>query len=107
MKFILSILMLPLLITLSVAGLLCGFFAVCVNLEFLQSGSSGAHALKGCLYIAAGTALPLAVLTTLAGVFLAFCSFVFKSWSRAVVSLLAAFLATLIWRYFLLYPLPL
>lgn len=107
MKFILSILMLPLIVALSLAGLLYGFFTLCVNLACLQSGSSGAHALKGCLYLAAGIGLPLAVLTTLTGVFLAFCAFVFKSWSRAIVSLSAAFLAFLIWRCFLFFPLPL
>lgn len=107
MKFLLSVLMLPLIILILIAGLCIGFFVSCVNLEMLHTGLPSAHTMKGCLYIAVGIGLPAAVLSAVAGAALVVCAFVFKSWSRAIVCAAIGAGGFLIWRYFVNYPFPL
>ena len=101
MKLIISILMLPVVIMLSLAGLIYGFVRLLITRPFLQEPTATAHTVKGCLYVAIGCGLPLSVLVAAAGALLMICAFIFKSWTRAFFAAGAATLAVLMWLYYL------
>jgi len=108
MKLLISILMFPVIILLSLAGLCWGFVVICLShTDFFQAETAQAHTVKGCLYTAIGCGLPLSVATAAAGAVLVVLSFIFKSWTRAILAGGAAFLAIWMWLYFLNITYPL
>ncbi len=106
MKLIISILTFPLVLALSFTGLFALFVKIVLESECIQDGSAFAHMMKGLTYVSIGCGLPLAVLTAFLGAVLMILSFIFKSWTRAVVTGGMGFLAVLLWLYFLSIPFP-
>ncbi len=106
MKLIISILTFPLVLALSVTGLFALYASSMIGSSVVEDGTAFSHFLKGTIYVSIGCGLPLAVLTALLGAALMICSFIFKSWTRALVTGGLGFLAVLIWLYFLSIPFP-
>ena len=106
MKLIISLLMFPAFLSLIFSGLCGGFYFSCSQLSMAGEYSFPGHLLKAFLYIAIGIGLSCSIFSVIAGIVLTVVSFIFKSWSRAIVSLAIAFFAGYLWRYFLYVALP-
>ena len=101
MKIVISILLIPLEILAFLTFAMWGFYFLCADMELASSSTPQAHVFKALLYMAIGLGLPGAVLCTLAGTALGIASFIFKSWTRAVLSLAVAAGGVYVWYYFL------
>ncbi len=106
MKLIISILTFPLVLALSLAGLGALTVKLLLDSSMIAGESATAHTVKGIVYVCIGSGLPLAIVSAVAGAALMVLAFIFKSWTRAVVTGGLGFLAVLLWLYFLEIPYP-
>lgn len=106
MKILISILMFPAFIVLGLSSVCWGFVRCMMARPELTQDTAAVHSLKGCIYIAIGCGLPLTVAAAAFGAVLVILSFIFKSWTRAIVSGAIAFAAVMMWLYFLNIPFP-
>ena len=108
MKLIISLLMVPVIIALGLNALITGFvWLVLNNPEWIAGDTPATHTLKGCVYAAVGSALPLAVAIAVICAALVAASFIFKSWSQAIFTGLAGAAAVVMWLYLLNITYPL
>ena len=102
-KFLISLLIFPVLVLLALDGIAAG---ICQWL--VSGGGSGseaaAHTAKAVAYFMIASGLTLSVICVAAGIPLTVLSFIFKSWKRALVSIGVTVAAAALWRYFLLLP---
>ena len=102
-KFIISILLFPVLILLALDGIAAGICKWIVSGGF-SGAESAVHSAKATAYFLIGSGLTLSVICVAAGIPLMILSFIFKSWRRALVSGGIALIAAALWRYFMLLP---
>ncbi len=101
MKLIISLLLFPSFVSILLAYGCYGFYKFGMADILSSEFTSRAHIWKAFMYMAMGSGLPLAVFSFLTAVPLAFCAFVFKSWTRAVFAIAIAASGMYIWLYFL------
>ena len=101
MKLIISILLFPSFLAILLAWGCYSFYRYGMAQALSSEFTSSAHLLKAFMYMAMGTGIPLAMFSALTGAVLTLCSFIFKSWTRAVFSMGIAGSGGYIWYYFL------
>ena len=107
MKLLISILLFPTLLVILAAFGCYGFYRYGIANPLSAGGeTSDAHLLKAFLHMAMGTGLPLSILAFVSGSVLTVVSFLFKSWTRAILSGGIATAAMYFWLYFMNAPLP-
>jgi formate-dependent nitrite reductase membrane component NrfD len=102
-KFLLSLLISPVLFLLALDGVAAGVCKWIVSRGF-SGVESAAHTAKATAYFLIASGLTLSVICVAMGVPLMVLSFVFKSWRRAFVCIGITLAAAALWRYFLLLP---
>ncbi len=107
MKLLISILLFPTLLIILLAFGCFAFYRYGIANPLAAGGeTSDAHLLKAFLYMAMGAGLPLSILAFISGCVLTAASFLFKSWTRAVLSGGIAAAAMYFWLYFMNTPYP-
>jgi len=107
MKLLISILLFPTVLIILVALGCYGFYRYGIANPLSAGGeTSDAHMLKAFLYMAVGVGLPLSILSFISGCVLTVASFIFKSWSRAALSIGIAAAGMYFWLYFVNTPFP-
>ncbi|MBR2435741.1 MAG: hypothetical protein IKB22_09750 [Lentisphaeria bacterium] len=101
MKTVISILLFPCILVVLAAWGCYAFYCNGISDPLAAEFTSKAHTFKAFLYMAMGIGLPGAILCSVCGSALVVLSFIFKSWSRAVISGLIAASGVYIWLYFL------
>ena len=102
-KFIISLLIFPVLVLLALDGIAAGICKWIVSGGF--SGSvSAVHSAKATADFLIGSGLTLSVICVAMGIPLMILSFIFKSWRRALISIGITLAAAALWRYFMLLP---
>ena len=102
-KFLISLLLFPVLFLLVLDGVAAG---VC---QWLVSGGfsgpeSAVHSAKATAYFMIASGLTLSIVCVASGIPLMIASFIFKSWRRALISIGITLAAAALWRYFMLLP---
>lgn len=107
MKFFISILLFPMVLVILLAFGCYAFYRYGIANPLSAGGEThDAHLLKAFLYMSMGAGLPLSILAFLSGCVLTVCSFLFKSWSRALFSGGIAAAGMYFWLYFMNAPYP-
>ena len=107
MKLLISILLFPTLLVLLLAFGCYAFYRYGIANPLSAGGeTSDAHLLKAFLYMSMGAGLPLSILSFLSGCVLTVASFLFKSWTRAFLSVGIATAGMHFWLYFMNTPFP-
>ncbi len=102
-KFIISLLLFPVLFLLSLDCIAAGICKWLVSGGF-SGAESAVHSAKATAYFMIASGLTLSVVCVALGIPLMILSFIFKSWRRALVSGGVALIAAALWRYFMLLP---
>ncbi len=102
-KFLLSLLISPVLFLLALDGIAAAICHWLVSRGF-SGVESAAHSAKATAYFLIASGLTLSVICVAAGIPLVILSFVFKSWRRALICIGITVGAAALWRYFLLLP---
>ena len=102
-KFLLSLLISPVLFLLALDGIAAGICKWIVSRGF-SGVESAAHSAKATAYFMIASGLTLSVVCVALGIPLMILSFIFKSWRRALVSIGITLIAAALWRYFMLLP---
>ena len=102
-KFIISLLIFPVLVLLALDGIAAGICKWIVSGGF-SGPESAVHSAKATAYFMIGSGLTLSMICVALGIPLMVLSFIFKSWRRALISIGITLVAALLWRYFLLLP---
>ena len=103
-KFLLSLLISPVLFLLMLDGIAAGICHWLVSRGFSGSVESAAHSAKATAYFLIAGGLTLSVACVAAGIPLMILSFIFKSWRRALLCIGITLGAAALWRYFMLLP---
>ena len=102
-KFLISLLISPLLFLLALDGIAAGICQWIVSRGF-SGTESAVHSAKATAYFMIAGGLTLSVICVAFGIPLMILSFVFKSWRRALVCIAITLGAAALWRYFMLLP---
>ena len=102
-KFIISLLLFPVLVLLALDGIAAGICKWLVSGGF-SGPESAVHSAKATAYFMIGSGLTLSVICVALGIPLMVLSFIFKSWRRAFISIGIILAAAALWRYFMLLP---
>ena len=102
-KFLLSLLISPVLFLLALDGIAAGICKWIVSRGF-SGVESAAHSAKATAYFMIASGLTLSVICVALGIPLMVLSFVFKSWRRAILCIVITLGAAALWRYFMLLP---
>ena len=102
-KFLLSLLISPVLFLLSLDCIAAGICKWLVSDGF-SGAESAVHSAKATAYFMIASGLTLSVVCVALGIPLIVLSFVFKSWRRALVCIGITLAAAALWRYFMLLP---
>ena len=102
-KFLLSLLISPVLFLLALDGIAAGICKWIVSRGF-SGVESAAHTAKATAYFMIASGLTLSVICVALGIPLMILSFIFKSWRRAILCIGITLIAAALWRYFLLLP---
>ena len=102
-KFLLSLLISPVLFLLALDGIAAAICHWLVSRGF-SGVESAAHSAKATAYFLIASGLTLSVICVATGIPLVILSFVFKSWRRALICIGITVGAAALWRYFLLLP---
>ena len=102
-KFLISLLISPVLFLLALDGISAGICCWLVSRGF-SGVESAAHSAKATAYFLIASGLTLSVICVATGIPLMILSFIFKSWRRALVSGGITLIAAALWRYFMLLP---
>ena len=102
-KFIISLLLFPVLFLLSLDCIAAGICKWIVSGGF-SGPESAVHSAKATAYFMIASGLTLSVVCVALGIPLMILSFIFKSWRRALVSIGITLIAAALWRYFMLLP---
>ena len=102
-KFLLSLLISPVLFLLALDGIAAGICKWLVSRGF-SGVESAAHSAKATAYFMIASGLTLSVICVAMGIPLMILSFVFKSWRRAILCIVITLCAAALWRYFMLLP---
>ena len=102
-KFIISLLIFPVLVLLALDGIAAGICKWIVSGGF-SGPESAVHSAKAMAYFMIGSGLTLSVICVAMGIPLMILSFIFKSWRRALISIGITLAAAALWRYFMLLP---
>lgn len=102
-KYVISLLIFPVLFLLALDGIAAGVCQWIVSGGF-SGPESAMHSAKATAYFMIAGGLTLSVVCVAAGIPLMILSFVFKSWRRAIVSIAITLAAAALWRYFMLLP---
>ena len=102
-KFLLSLLISPVLFLLALDGIAAGICYWLVSRGF-SGAESAAHSAKATAYFLIASGLTLSVICVAAGIPLTVLSFIFKSWRRALLCIGITLAAAALWRYFILLP---
>ena len=103
-KFLISLLISPVLFLLALDGIAAGICCWLVSRGFSGSVESAAHSAKATAYFMIASGLTLSVVCVAAGIPLMVLSFIFKSWRRALLCIGITVGAAALWRYFMLLP---
>ena len=103
-KFILSLLIFPVLVLLALDGIAAGICKWIVSGGFSGPETAAMHSAKATAYFMIGSGLTLSVICIALGIPLMILSFIFKSWRRALISIGITLAAAALWRYFMLLP---
>ena len=102
-KFLISLLLFPVLFLLALDGIAAGVCQWIVSGGF-SGPESAVHSAKATAYFMIGSGLTLSVICVALGIPLMVLSFVFKSWRRAILCIVITLGAAALWRYFMLLP---
>ena len=102
-KFLISLLISPVLFLLALDGIAAGICYWLVSRGF-SGAESAVHSAKATAYFMIASGLTLSVICVALGIPLIVLSFVFKSWRRALVCIGITLAAAALWRYFMLLP---
>lgn len=102
-KFLISLLIFPVLFLLALDGIAAGVCQWIVSGGF-SGPESAVHSAKATAYFMIASGLSLSVICVAAGIPLIILSFIFKSWKRAIISIGITLAAAALWRYFMLLP---
>ena len=102
-KFIISLLLFPVLFLLALDGIAAGVCQWIVSGGF-SGPESAVHSAKATAYFMIASGLTLSIVCVAAGIPLMIASFIFKSWRRALISIGITLAAAALWRYFMLLP---
>ena len=102
-KFLLSLLISPVLFLLALDGIAAGICQWLISRGF-SGVESAAHSAKATAYFLIAGGLTLSVVCVAAGIPLMILSFVFKSWRRAILCIGITLCAAALWRYYMLLP---
>ena len=102
-KFLISLLISPVLFLLALDGIAAGICYWLVSRGF-SGAESAAHSAKATAYFLIASGLTLSVICVAAGIPLVILSFIFKSWRRALLCIGITLAAAALWRYFILLP---
>ena len=102
-KFLISLLISPVLFLLALDGIAAGICCWLVSRGF-SGAESSAHSAKATAYFLIASGLTLSVICVAAGIPLIILSFIFKSWRRALLCIGITLGAAALWRYFMLLP---
>ena len=102
-KFVISLLLFPVLFLLALDGIAAGICQWIVSGGF-SGPESAVHSAKATAYFLIASGLTLSMVCVATGIPLMVVSFIFKSWKRAIVSIGITLAAAALWRYFMLLP---
>ena len=102
-KFLISLLISPVLFLLALDGIAAGICKWIVSRGFTGT-ESAIHSAKATAYFMIASGLTLSVICVALGIPLMILSFVFKSWRRAILCIAITLCAAALWRYFMLLP---
>lgn len=102
-KFLISLLISPVLFLLALDGITAGICKWIVSRGFTGT-ESAIHSAKATAYFTIASGLTLSVICVALGIPLMILSFVFKSWRRAILCIAITLCAAALWRYFMLLP---
>jgi len=103
-KFLISLLISPVLFLLALDGVAAGICWWLVSRGFSGGVESAMHSAKATAYFLIASGLTLSVICVAAGIPLMILSFIFKSWRRALLCIGITVAAAALWRYFMLLP---
>ena len=102
-KFLISLLLFPVLILLVLDGVAAGICMWLVSGGF-SGPESAVHSAKATAYFMIASGLTLSIVCVASGIPLMIASFIFKSWRRALLCIGITLAAAALWRYFMLLP---